>query len=68
MCVFDHMKEKHPHAKVLICFTDGYTTWPEKKNYKWDTIWAISGKDGVKEDGIPFGKYISVNIKGGNNE
>ena len=62
VCVFDHMKEKHPHAKVLICFTDGYTTWPEKKNYKWDTIWAISGKDGVKEDGIPFGKYISVQI------
>ena len=58
--VFKHMKEELPELKVLICYTDGYTNFPnEEDEILHNTVWVIS-KGGVQSDNIPFGEVIRI--------
>lgn len=55
--VYEYVKSKYPNTKILINFTDGYTDFPERHNWKWDTLWVLT-KDGCDENDIPFGEVI----------
>ncbi len=48
---------KNSDIKALICLTDGYTEFPEKNDFNFDTIWVLT-KD--SNDQIPFGKVIKM--------
>jgi len=58
--VFDWVVENKKDCKVLINFTDGYTEFPERKQWNFDVIWVIT-KEGCDEKNIPFGKVIKIN-------
>jgi predicted metal-dependent peptidase len=57
--VFEHIKKEHGDARVVICFTDGCTEYPEEDvECGFDTIWAITT---LREEG-PFGKTVHVEV------
>lgn len=52
--------EKHSEGiKVVINYTDGYTEFPEKHNYPFDTIWVLT-RNHCDPKTIPFGEVILV--------
>ena len=53
--VFEWVKEHKPTAQLLICFTDGYTEFPNDSNI--NTLWVI--QDGNNVD-IPFGMLVTL--------
>lgn len=55
--VYDYVHKEYPHAKLLINFTDGYTTFPDKEIVP--TLWVIT-KRGCELDNIPFGDKIKL--------
>jgi len=55
--VFEWIDKNEPQAKLLIAFTDGYTSFPKKSNI--DTIWVLGGYHCDKKD-IPFGRVIEL--------
>lgn len=54
--VFEHVLKEHPEARVLICFTDGFTNYPEEEPSNIDTIWAINNRS----QDAPFGKIVRI--------
>lgn len=56
--VFEWVKENNNSARLLINFTDGYTSFPEETP-DIDTIWVLTGchKDA---DTIPFGNVVEM--------
>lgn len=56
--VFEYVSKEMPRAKLLICFTDGYTRFPEKK-VPIDTLWVVT-KDGKEPSEFPFGRAIKM--------
>lgn len=57
--VYEHVQENYPNTKILINFTDGYTAFPERTKYRWDSIWVLT-KHSCSEEDIPFGKVVKV--------
>ena len=57
--VFKYVKEKSLHPDILIYFTDGYGSWPEKAPRNYITIWVLTGDSGYGCREIPWG----VNLK-----
>ena len=57
--VFEYVAKKHPSTRVLICFTDGFTDFPQDI-YDFDTVWALS-KDSIRVCEVPFGRALKVN-------
>jgi predicted metal-dependent peptidase len=54
----EFLKEKYPNSKLIICFTDGYTEFPDKSGLLGrEIIWVLS-KGGVEEKEIPFGRVV----------
>ena len=53
--VFEWIDKNNSNAKLLICFTDGYTSFPKDVNI--DTLWVLSGNHCDKKN-IPFGNVI----------
>lgn len=54
--VYDWVAENKPTARLIVNFTDGFTTFPPVTPLQ-NTIWVISGGDGKN---IPFGEVIKV--------
>ena len=55
--VFNWVAENKPNSKLLICFTDGYTDFPEKPNIR--TLWILAGRS-ISPSEIPFGQVIKM--------
>jgi len=52
--------EKYPNTKIIVCFTDGYTDFPdEEKLFGREVLWILT-KNSVDEKEIPFGKVIKL--------
>lgn len=51
-CIFEHIKKKEYNrkTKLLICFTDGYTSWPEKPVRDYQTLCVLVGNHCPKKD------------------
>jgi predicted metal-dependent peptidase len=61
--VFEELEEDFSKTKVLICFTDGYTTAPDNKpQYVDKVIWAVNNYD-AGEERMPFGEIIRVHAE-----
>ena len=61
--VFEHIAKEHPDARVVVCFTDGFTDYPDKTP-EIDTIWAMT----TKKLTAPFGATVFVGEEKGGNE
>lgn len=57
--IYEYLAKEYPQTKILINFTDGYTSFPERQDWKWDTIWVLT-KNSCDEDHIPFGKILKA--------
>jgi len=57
--VFEAMRKDKRDVRVLINFTDGFTSFPEKNNFPFETIWVLT-KESCKDENIPFGKIIRM--------
>jgi len=56
----EFIKKEMPNARLIICFTDGYTEFFEEKEiYPRKVIWVLS-KESVDERSIPFGIVIRM--------
>jgi len=55
--VFEWVDKNMETAKLLICFTDGYTSFP--RGSALDTIWVLAGYH-CNKDNIPFGRVIEL--------
>ena len=55
--VFEWVNKNNENASLLICFTDGYTSYPN--NSSIDTIWVLAGHH-CDKDTIPFGRVIEL--------
>jgi predicted metal-dependent peptidase len=57
---FNYVLKNIPDTKVVVAFTDLYTTFPEKfANFSFDTLWVVQ-KGGAPSDTAPFGEVIRV--------
>ena len=55
--VYDYIREKLPHTKFVINFTDGYTSFPKDESIK--SIWVLP-EGSCKDENIPFGEIIRL--------
>ena len=56
--VFKWVENNKNGSRILICLTDGYTSFPDNAP-EYDTIWATT-PNGIDKDGYPFGKVVKV--------
>ena len=56
--VFNWVENNKNGSRILICLTDGYTTFPDDAP-RYDTIW-VTTPNGIDRDGYPFGKVVKV--------
>ena len=59
--VFEWIDKKMPNTKLLICFTDGMTSFPDRPP-SYPTIWVLAGSWRADEDKIPWGKVVSLPV------
>ena len=59
--VFEWMDNNMPSAKLIICFTDGYTTFPRESSIP--TLWVVAGRYRQDEKSFPFGDVIFLDEK-----
>jgi len=59
--VFKWINDNMASAKLLVCFTDGYTSYPEASDVSINTIWVISGEYRNTKD-IPFGEVVEMPV------
>lgn len=57
--IYEWCKCNKKNVKLLINFTDGYTSFPRKKDVTIKTLWVLT-RDGVPSDRIPFGRVIRM--------
>lgn len=57
--VFKFIDKKLPDTKLLICFTDGQTSYPDTPP-SYPTIWVLGGSWRCDEDRVPWGKVVSL--------
>ena len=55
--VYDYIEKHFPNTKILVNFTDGFTSFPKYEKVK--SIWVIS-KGGCDKSHIPFGEVINL--------
>lgn len=54
--LFKWVEKEKPDCKILVNFTDGYTSFPNTPP-PYDTIWVLC-HDGCNDDNIPFGTVL----------
>lgn len=57
--IYEWIKNNKRNAKVVVNFTDGYTSFPEDRP-SIDTIWVSTGGE---EEHYPFGSVIEMDIE-----
>lgn len=60
--VFEWIQEHKSNARLLICFTDGQTSFP-RKTPSIKTIWVLGGLWRASKKDIPFGQVLSLPIR-----
>jgi len=55
--VFKWIKKNKSNAQIVICFTDGYSSFPKPSDVRINTLWVLS--EGKREN-IPFGDIIEL--------
>ncbi len=58
--VFDWLNKNLPNAQLLIGFTDGYTSFPDKSKVRVNTLWVVAGSYRAPTDSFPFGQVIEL--------
>jgi len=58
--VFNWMNENLPNARLLICFTDGYTSFPNPQDVNVNTLWVVAGYYRADASSFPFGEVIEL--------
>lgn len=53
------IEENTPNARLILCFTDGYTTFPAEEKTKGNWIWILTER-GIQEDEVPFGATLKI--------
>lgn len=56
--VFEWVNQNKNGNRILVCLTDGYTTFPNQQP-KYDTLWAVT-PNGTDESEFPFGRVVKV--------
>ena len=59
--VYNWLDENIPNAKLVICFTDGYTSFPKASSIP--TLWVVAGGSRLEENKFPFGDVIYLEKK-----
>jgi len=57
--LYDWLDEHIPRTKLLINFTDGYTSFPEN-DHGYHTIWVLAGDYHSGEENFPFGEVVEI--------
>ena len=59
--IFNYIEKKLPNSRILVALTDGYTSFPNKKDIPFNlkTLWIIT-PNGCNEKDIPFGETIKL--------
>jgi predicted metal-dependent peptidase len=55
--VFEWVNKEASNAQLIICFTDGYTSYP--KDSPIDCIWVLAGSH-YNKNNIPFGSVVEL--------
>ena len=58
--VFNWIKDNLPSARLLVAFTDGYTSFPDRKDVNLDTLWVVAGSWRANVEDFPFGQVIEL--------
>jgi len=58
--VFKWLDENKANARLIICFTDGATEFPDKNDVSIPTLWVLCGRAQAKKEHIPFGEVIVI--------
>lgn len=56
--VFNWVNENKNGNRILVCLTDGYTSFPENPP-RYDTVWAVT-PNGADNDEFPFGQVVRI--------
>jgi len=59
--VYRWLDENLPNAKLVICFTDGYTSFPKSSSIP--TLWVVAGSSRMEENKFPFGDVVYLDRK-----
>jgi predicted metal-dependent peptidase len=57
--VYDFIQDNLPQTKLLINFTDGYTSFPDDDR-GINTIWVVAGNWHCEEEQFPFGEVVTI--------
>ena len=58
--VFKWLNENLPNTKLLIAFTDGYTSFPDESDVCCKTLWVSAGYYRADINQYPFGNVIEL--------
>lgn len=53
------VEEEDKHTRILVCVTDGYTSFPQEEEYEFDTMWLLTPYS-INPENVPFGKVIKM--------
>jgi len=57
--LYDWLDEHQPKTRLLINFTDGYTSFPEH-DHGYHTIWVLAGDYHSDKEHFPFGDVVEI--------
>jgi len=57
--VFEYCKKNKVNGKLLINFTDGFTSFPEPGDVSIETLWVLT-ENSIAPEKIPFGHVIRI--------
>jgi len=60
--VFEYCKTHKSGAKLLVNFTDGFTTFPKPEDVSIETLWVLT-ENSIAPEKIPFGRVIRMGTK-----
>jgi len=61
--VFKWIDNNMPNARLLVAFTDGYTSFPKEEDVNINTLWVLAGGWRINEKDFPFGEVIELPSK-----
>jgi predicted metal-dependent peptidase len=53
------VEDEEKTTKILVCVTDGYTSFPQEEEYEFDTMWLLTPHS-INPENVPFGKVIKM--------
>ena len=59
--VYEYCNKHRGNAKLLINFTDGFTSFPDAKDVNIETLWVLT-ENSAPLDSFPFGHVIRIGV------